>query len=352
MQFYAHQIATLVNGTLEGDRDVSVQQLSKIEEGSAGSLSFLSNPKYEQYLYTTDASVVIVNEDLQLAKSVKPTLIRVKDAYLAFSTLLDIYNKMRLDRTGVETPVFIHESAKIGKDTYIGAFTYISKDVIIADGCKIYPHVYIGDNVRIGKGTTLFPGVTVYFDCVIGEQVTIHSGTVVGSDGFGYAPQENGSYRKISQIGNVIIENDVEIGANTVIDRATMGSTIIRNGVKLDNLIQIAHNVEIGNHTVIAAQTGVSGSTKIGKNAVLGGQVGVVGHISIANGTKIQAQSGVNRSIAEEGKKWSGSPAAPYSSQMRSHVIYSRLPELEKRVEQLEQLLLKKENALKLKKEE
>jgi len=343
MQFSAHQIATLVNGSLEGNPDVMVEQLAKIEEAKAGSLSFLSNPKYEQYLYTTEASIVIVNHDLKLDKPVVSTLIRVKNAYSAFSMLLEVYNKMRLDKTGIENPVFIHPTARIGKNVYIGAFTYIDKDVVIQDNCKIYPHVYIGENVKIGNDTTLFPGVSVYFDCVIGERVIIHSGTVIGSDGFGFAPQDDGTYNKISQIGNVIIENDVEIGANTVIDRATMGSTIIRQGVKLDNLIQVAHNVEIGKNTVIAAQSGISGSTKIGENAVVGGQVGIVGHITIANGSQIQAQSGVNRTIADSGKKWSGSPAAPYNAQMRSQVVYSRLPELERRLEELEQLLLTKE---------
>lgn len=343
MQFSAHQIATLVNGSLEGNPDVMVEQLAKIEEATAGSLSFLSNPKYEQYLYTTQASIVIVNHDLKLDKPVASTLIRVKNAYSAFSMLLEVYNKMRLDKTGIENPVFIHPTAKIGKNVYIGAFTYIDKDVVIQDNCKIYPHVYIGDKVKIGSDTTLFPGVSVYFDCVIGERVIIHSGTVIGSDGFGFAPQDDGTYSKINQIGNVVIENDVEIGANSVIDRATMGSTIIRQGVKLDNLIQVAHNVEIGKNTVIAAQSGISGSTKIGENAVIGGQVGIVGHINIASGTQIQAQSGVNRTIADEGKKWSGSPAAPYNAQMRSQVVYSRLPELERRLEELEQLLVTKE---------
>ncbi|SFC02041.1 UDP-3-O-[3-hydroxymyristoyl] glucosamine N-acyltransferase [Parapedobacter composti] len=343
MQFSAHQIATLVNGSVEGDPDVMVDQLAKIEEASSGSLSFLSNPKYEQYLYTTKASIVIVNEDLKIDRPVQATIIRAKNAYTAFSTLLELYNQMRLQRVGIEEPVFIHPSAKIGKNAYIGAFAYIDKDVVIGDNCKIYPHVYIGENAQIGDDTTLFSGVTVYFDCVIGQRAVIHSGTVIGSDGFGFAPQEDGTYTKISQIGNVLIEDDVEIGANTVIDRATMGSTIIRKGVKLDNLIQVAHNVEIGKNTVIAAQSGISGSTKIGEHAVIGGQVGIVGHISIANGSQIQAQSGVNRTIAETGKKWSGTPAAPYSAQMRSQVVYSRLPELERRLEELEQLLLTKE---------
>lgn len=341
MQFSAHQIATLVNGSVEGNPDVMVEQLAKIEEATSGSLSFLSNPKYEQYLYTTKASIVIVNEDLKLDRPVAGTIVRVKNAYLAFSTLLELYNKMRLDKTGIEERAFIHPSAKIGENAYIGAFAYIDKGVVIGDNCKVYPHVYIGDNAKIGNDTTLFSGVSVYFDCNIGERVIIHSGTVIGSDGFGFAPQEDGTYTKISQIGNVVIEDDVEIGANSVIDRATMGSTIIRKGVKLDNLIQVAHNVEIGKNTVIAAQSGISGSTKIGENAVIGGQVGIVGHISIANGSQIQAKSGVNRTIAEEGKKWSGAPAAAFNAQMRSQVVYSRLPELERRLEELEHLLTK-----------
>ncbi|MFC3200141.1 UDP-3-O-(3-hydroxymyristoyl)glucosamine N-acyltransferase [Parapedobacter deserti] len=343
MQFSAHQIATLLNGSLEGSPDVMVEQLAKIEEASSGCLSFLSNPKYEQYIYSTKASVVIVNEDLKLDRPVKSTLIRVKNAYSSFSQLLELYNRMRLDKTGIEEPVYIHPSATIGKNVYIGGFAYIDKNVVIGDNCKIYPHVYVGDNAKIGKDTTLFPRVTVYFDCIIGERVIIHSGAVIGSDGFGFAPQDDGTYNKINQIGNVVVEDDVEIGANTVIDRATMGSTIIREGVKLDNLIQVAHNVEIGKNTVIAAQSGISGSTKIGEHVVIGGQVGVVGHISIANGSQIQAQSGVNRTIAEGEKKWSGSPAAPYNAQMRSQVVYSRLPELERRIEELEQLLLTKE---------
>jgi len=343
MQFSAQELATLLNGTLEGNPDVKVEQLAKIEEAKSGSLSFLSNPKYEQYLYTTEASVIIVNEDLKLDRPIGNTLIRVKNAYSAFSNLLELFNKMRFDKTGIEEHAYIHPSARIGKNVYIGAFTYIDKDVVIGDNTKIYPQVYIGENTRVGGNTTVFAGVKVYPDCVIGDRVIIHSGTVVGSDGFGFAPQEDGTYNKISQIGNVVIEDDVEIGANTVIDRATMGSTVVRKGVKLDNLIQVAHNVEIGRNTVIAAQSGISGSTKIGENAVIGGQVGIVGHISIANGSQIQAQSGVNRTIAEEGKKWSGTPAAPYNAHLRSQVVYLRLPELERRLEELEHLLLTKE---------
>ncbi|WP_164109555.1 MULTISPECIES: UDP-3-O-(3-hydroxymyristoyl)glucosamine N-acyltransferase [Sphingobacterium] len=339
MQFTAEQIATLLNGTIEGNPNVSVSQLAKIEEGSNETLSFLSNPKYEHFLYTTESAIVIVNEDLVLQKAVSCTLIRVKDAYSAFSELLKIYHSFRNERSGRDEQVYIHDTAQIGEGGYIGAFAYLGREVKIGNNVKIYPRVYIGDNVRIGDNCTLFPGVTIYFDCTIGANVIIHSGTVVGSDGFGFAPQANGTYDKIPQIGNVIIEDNVEIGANTVIDRATMGSTIIRKGVKLDNLIQIAHNVEIGENTVIAAQTGVSGSTKVGRQVILGGQVGLVGHISIADGTQVQAQSGINRSIKQENMKWGGTPFAPYTAHLRSQVVYSKLPSLEKRIFELEQKL-------------
>lgn len=246
MQFTANQIATLLGGYVEGNPDVVVNQLAKIEEGERGALAFLSNPKYEQFLYETNASAVIVNEDFQLSKPVQASLIRVKDAYSAFSELLRIYHQLRNERSGIEEPSFIHESAQIGQDFYLGAFSYIGRDVKIGNGVKIYPQVYVGDGVTIGDQCTLFPGVKVYYDCKLGKHVVIHSGTIIGSDGFGFAPQKDGSYSKVPQIGNVIVEDDVEIGANTVVDRATLGSTIIRKGVKLDNLIQVAHNVEIG----------------------------------------------------------------------------------------------------------
>lgn len=339
MQFTAEQIATLLNGQVEGNPETVVSQLSKIEEGVEGSLSFLSNPKYEQYLYDTSSSIVIVNADLVLQRSVKATLIRVENAYTSFTELLKIYNSLRFDKKGIEEQVFVHDTAKVGDSVYIGAFAYISKGVKLGDNVKIYPRVFIGENVTIGDNTILFPGVTIYHDCVVGSNVIIHSGTVVGSDGFGFAPQKDGSYDKIPQIGNVIIEDNVEIGANTVVDRATLGSTIIRAGVKLDNLIQVAHNVEIGSNTVIAAQTGISGSTKIGERVILGGQVGVVGHISIANGSQVQAQSGINRNIKNENAKWGGTPITPYTSQLRSQVIYAKLPDLEKRIVELENII-------------
>jgi len=339
MQFTALELSLLLNGTVEGDPLVSVNQLAKIEDAKTGSLSFLANPKYEQYLYSTDASIVIVNNDLVLTAPTNATLIRVENAYSAFSVLLEKYNTLKLNKTGIEQPCFIHPSAQIGKNVYIGSFAYIGPNVKIGNNCKIYPNTYIADDVIIANDVTLFSGVKIYFDCVIGNNVIIHSGTIIGADGFGFAPVGDGTYSKISQIGNVIIEDDVEIGSNTTVDRATMGSTIIRRGVKLDNLIQIAHNVEIGANTVVAAQTGISGSTKVGENCIVGGQVGIVGHLSIAKGTQIQAQAGIGRNITEEGKKWAGSPAVPFSDNMRSVIVLQRLPELEKRVIELEKII-------------
>jgi len=339
MQFTAHELALTLNGTIEGDPLASVNQLGKIEEAQAGALSFLANPKYEQYLYSTNASVVIVNKDLVLTGTVKATLIRVENAYSSFSLLLEIYKTIKLNKTGIEQPSFIHPSARIGENVYIGAFSYIGPNVKIGNNCKIYPHTYIADDVQIGNDVTFFPGVVIYFDCIIGNNVTIHSGAIIGSDGFGFAPESNGTYKKISQIGNVIIEDDVEIGANTTVDRATLGSTIIRRGVKLDNLIQIAHNAEIGANTVVAAQTGISGSSKVGENCIIGGQVGIVGHINIAKGSQIQAKSGISRSITGEGKKWAGAPAVSYQDNLRSQVIINRLPALEKRINELEKII-------------
>ncbi|MCJ8211783.1 UDP-3-O-(3-hydroxymyristoyl)glucosamine N-acyltransferase [Mucilaginibacter sp. RS28] len=339
MQFTAHEIGLLLNGSVEGDAQAVVKSLAKIEEAGAGSLSFLANPRYEQHLYTTNASVVIVNKDQVLTEPVKPTLVRVENAYSAFSVLLEKYNTIKLNKKGIEQPSYIHPSAQIGEGVYIGAFSYIGPDVKIGNNSKIYPNTYLADNVSVGNNTTVFAGVKIYFDCVIGNNVIIHSGAVIGSDGFGFAPKSDGSYDKISQIGNVVIEDEVEIGANTTIDRATMGSTVIRKGVKLDNLIQIAHNVELGSNTVIASQTGVSGSAKVGENCIIGGQAGVVGHISIAKGSQIQAKSGISRSITDEGKKWAGAPAVSYQDNMRSQVVINRLPELEKKVNELEKII-------------
>lgn len=339
MQFKAQDIAFMLSGTVEGDPLVLVDRLAKIEEATPGSLTFLANPKYEPHLYTTNASIAIVNSNLELSAPVKCTLIRVENAYSAFTLLLDRYNTIKLHKEGIEQPSFIHETAVLGENVYVGAFAYIGPGVKVGNNTRIYPHTYIGDDVTIGNNTTLFANVKVYFDCVIGDNVIVHSGAVVGSDGFGFAPNPDGTYTKIAQIGNVILEDNVEVGSNTTIDRATMGSTIIRKGVKLDNLIQIAHNVDIGANTVIAAQTGISGSAKLGENIILGGQVGVVGHINIAKGTQVQAQSGISRTIAEENKKWAGSPAFAYSSQMRSQIVIQRLPELEKRIIELEKII-------------
>jgi len=339
MQFTAQQLGLMLNGTVEGDPSVPVNQLAKIEEAQIGSLSFLANPKYEQYLYTTDASVVIINNDQVLTEPIRATLIRVENAYSAISILLEKYNTIKLNKTGIEQPCFIHPSAQIGNNVYVGAFAYIGPNVKIGNNCKIYPHTYIADDVSIGNNVTFFAGVKVYFDCKIGDNVIIHSGTIIGADGFGFAPVGDGTYSKISQIGNVVIEDDVEIGSNTTVDRATMGSTIIRKGVKLDNLVQVAHNVEIMANTVVAAQTGISGSTKIGENCIIGGQVGIVGHITIAKGSQIQAQSGVSRSLVDESKKWMGSPAAPYTDHMRSQIVINRLPELEKKINELEKII-------------
>jgi UDP-3-O-[3-hydroxymyristoyl] glucosamine N-acyltransferase len=344
MRFTAQQLGVLLNGTVDGDADVAVDQLCKIEEGRAGCLTFLANPKYEHYLYNTEASIVVVSKNLELTHAVKPTLIRVTDPYSSFSTLLEKYDK-KSNKQGIEQPSFIHPSATVGQGVYIGAFAYIGPGVVVGDGAKIYPQVYLGDRVKVGSGSTLYPGVKVYDDCVVGNNVIIHSSTVIGSDGFGFAPQADGTYQKVSQIGNVVIGDDVEVGSNTSIDRATIGSTVIHKGVKLDNLIQVAHNVEIGVNTVIASQTGVSGSSKIGGNAVIGGQVGIVGHITIARGSQIQAKSGVHRSIEEEGKKWAGAPLLPYTNHMRAQVVAQRLPELERRIAELEKQLGKLKNS-------
>lgn len=340
MQLTANQIALLLNGTVEGNPDVPVNQLAKIEDASPGSLTFLANPKYEQFLYTTEASIVIINDDLVVSQPLDTTLIRVKDAYSAFSILLEQYNTIKLDKKGIEEMSFVHPTANVGKNVYIGAFAYIGPNVTIGDNSKIYPHVYLGDDVKIGNNSTLFSGVKVYFDCLIGNNVTIHSSTIIGSDGFGFAPQKDGSFNKVSQIGNVIIEDNVEIGSNTCIDRATLGSTILRKGVKLDNLIQIAHNVEIGENAVVAAQTGISGSSKIGESCIIGGQVGVVGHISIAKGSNIGAKSGVNNSIKEENKNWNGVPLTNYRDSLKIQVLMMRLPEMYKKIEELEKQLL------------
>ncbi len=336
MEFTAQQISDLLQGTVDGDASAKVNRLSKIEEGEPGSLTFLANPKYTSFIYSTRASVVIVDRSFVPEQPVTATLVRVDSAYQAFAKLLEIYNQIRRDKKGVEQPSFISASATVGKDVYIGAFAYIGEQVRIGQNVKIYPHVYIGDNVTIGDNTTLFPGVKVYSDCIIGHDCTLHAGVIIGADGFGFAPNSENNYQKVAQIGNVIIHDHVEIGANTTVDRATLGSTVIHRGVKLDNLIQVAHNVEIGENTVVAAQTGIAGSTKIGKNCMIGGQVGIVGHITLADGVKIAAQSGIGTSIVNPGEILQGSPAFGIGDYKRTYVVFRKLPDLEKRIQALE----------------
>lgn len=338
MEFSAKQIAQIIDGIVEGDENILVSNLSKIEEGTIGTLSFLANPAYTNYIYSTNASIVIVNKSFVLENPVKSscTLIRVENAYESFAKLLELYNQINTEKEGVEQPSFVSSNAKIGENCYIGAFAYIGQNVSIGNHVKIYPHVYIGDNCKIGNNTTLFSGVKIYHDCVIGMNCTIHASTVVGSDGFGFAPNNEGHvFTKVPQIGNVIIEDDVEIGSNSSIDRATLGSTILRKGVKLDNLVQIAHNVEIGENTVIAGLSGIAGSTKVGKNCMIGAQVGVAGHLRIANGVKIAGQSGIGSSIDKEGEILQGSPAFNIGEFKRSYVLFRGLPKLNDKVSDL-----------------
>ncbi len=341
MKFTAIQISEILNGEIEGNPNEEIFKLSKIEEGEKGSLTFLSNPKYQNYLYTTKASVAIVKKDFIPEKKLNSTLIKVDDPYQAFSKLLEYYNKIKLHKSGIESQSFMHTSVKYGADLYLGAFAYISQDVILGDNVKIYPNVFIGNNVVIGNETTIFSGAKIYSETQIGDNCTIHSGAIIGSDGFGFAPNKNGVYDKIPQIGDVIIEDHVDIGSCTTIDRATLGSTIIRQGVKLDNQIHIAHNVEVGRNTVIAAQTGVAGSTKIGENCKIGGQVGIVGHLNIGNNVKIQAQSGIGKSL-KDNVVVQGSPSLPYNDYNKSYVHFKNLPEIATKINELEKKFNKK----------
>jgi UDP-3-O-[3-hydroxymyristoyl] glucosamine N-acyltransferase len=339
MTFSASQIALIINGKIEGDASIVVSSFGKIEEAKEGQLSFLANPKYEEYLYSSHASVIIINAGFELKRPVSATLIRVPDAYTAFATLLAKYQEiMEQQLSGIQQPAYIAKTATLGEQVFIGAFAYIGENVKIGNNSKIYPNAFIGDDVSVGDNSILHPGVKIYYGCKIGNHVIIHAGTVIGSDGFGFAPQADGSFKKVPQIGNVVVEDNVEIGANATIDRATIGSTLIKSGAKLDNLIQIAHNVEVGHSTVIAAQTGVSGSTKIGNGVMIGGQVGIVGHIQVGDRAKINAQSGVSKSV-EPGKAITGSPAYDYTAALRSQAINRKLPELEKRVKELEVLI-------------
>lgn len=339
MEFTASTIAGFLNGEIIGNPNIKVNTVAKIEEGCSGALSFLANPKYEHYLYDTKSSVVLINKSFVPTAPVSATLIKVDNAYEAFASLLRLVDQARPRKKGIHPTAIIESTAKIGSDVYIGPYAYIGENCIIGDECSIYPHVYVGDNTQIGRGSILNPGVKIYHDCVIGESCIIHAGTVIGSDGFGFAPQSDSEFMKIPQLGNVILEDNVEIGSNVAIDRATMGSTIIRKGVKLDNLIQIGHNVEVGENTVMAGQTGIAGSTKIGKNCMFGGQVGIAGHIKIANGTKIGAQGGILGEIKEENTVILGSPAIEVKQFLRSSVIFKKLPELKIKIDFLEKEL-------------
>jgi UDP-3-O-[3-hydroxymyristoyl] glucosamine N-acyltransferase len=340
LEFSAQQIAMMIQGQVEGDASVTVKNFGKIEEAQLGQLSFLANPKYEEFLYTTAASIIIISDKQVLKQKINATLIRVPDAYAAFATLLTKYQALKTQNlVGIQTPSFIAPTATLGEGHFIAAFAYISEAAVLGDNVKIFSNVVIGENVKIGNNVTIHPGVVIYADCVIGNHVTIHSGSIIGSDGFGFAPKEDGSFQKVPQLGNVVIEDEVEIGANTTIDRATIGSTVIRKGVKLDNLIQIAHNAEIGSNTVIAAQTGISGSTKIGQNVMVGGQVGFAGHIQVADGVKIAAQSGVTKSVKTPQTTLTGNPAGDQKQSLRSQVYVKNLPEMEKRLQELEILV-------------
>lgn len=335
MEFSAKQIADFLKGEIIGNPDVKVNNFAKIEEGKPQTLTFLSNPKYTHYIYETKADIVLVNADFKAEKDISATLIRVDNAYEALAKLLQLVEMTKAAKVGVEPMSYVAPSAKVGEEVYIAAFAYISEKAVIGNKCKIYPHVFIGENVKIGNNVTLYSGVKIYADCKVGDNSIIHAGAIIGSDGFGFAPQTDGSYHKIPQIGNVVIESNVEIGANTVIDRAVMGSTIIHEGVKLDNLIQIAHNVEIGKHTVMAAQAGVAGSTKIGEKCVFGGQIGLAGHIKIGDNVKVGAQSGILNNV-KDGSEIIGSPAMlPVREWYKSSVIFGKLPEMYRELSQL-----------------
>ncbi len=334
MKFTAAQIAGILEGEVVGDPNAEVYKLSKIEEGTAGSLTFLANPKYTNFIYTTQATITIVNTTFVPEQDITTTLIKVEDAYQSFSKLLEYYNQVKLMKSGIEQPSVISEGVTYGPDLYLGSFCYIGKNVTIGKNVKIYPNSFIGDNVIIGDNCVFFAGVRIYSETVIGSNCTLHSGTIIGSDGFGFAPQDDGTYKKVPQIGNVIIEDDVEIGACSTVDRATLGATIIRKGVKLDNHIQVAHNVEIGSNTVIASQTGIAGSTKIGKNCMIGGQVGFAGHLVIGDHVKIQGQSGITRNLSD-GETVQGTPAITYGDYSKSYVHFKNLPKIVSELEHL-----------------
>jgi len=327
MEFNASMIAEYLHGTIEGDKNITVTNISRIEEGKTGTLAFLSNPKYNKYLYNTGASLVLVNNDFKLEAPVSCTLIRVENAYEAFASLLTLYQQSIVPKTGIESPSFINSSAKLGTDVYVGAFAYISANVSVGNHSRIYPQVFLGDNVKVGENVIIYAGAKIYDNCDIGNNCIVHAGVVLGADGFGFAPREDGTYEKIPQIGNVVLEENVEIGANTTIDSSTMGSTVIHKGAKIDNLIQIAHNCEVGENTVMAAMTGVAGSTKIGNNCMFGGHVGIAGHIKIGNGVKVGAMTGIDKSV-KDGKTIMGLPAMPYDRALKAMVLYRNLPDM------------------------
>ena len=341
MKFKASQIAEILQGEVIGNPNAEVFKLSKIEEGSEGSLTFLSNPKYSNYIYTTNASVTIVNNTFVAENEIRTTLIKVEDAYGAFAKILEFYNQAKNNKSGIETQTIISENVKYGENLYLGSFSYIGTNVVLGNNVKIHPNCFIGDNVIIGNNVTIFAGAKIHSETEIGNNCQIYSGAIIAADGFGFAPQPNGSYTKIPQIGNVIIEDNVDIGACTTIDRATMGSTIIRKGVKLDNQIQIAHNVEIGENTVIAAQTGIAGTTKIGKNCMIGGQVGIAGHLTIGDNVRIQAQSGVGRNIRNN-EILQGSPTFSYNDFAKSYVHFKNLPKIVSELEELKKIIKNK----------
>ena len=344
MTFTAQQIAMMIGGQVEGDNLATVASFGKIEEARGGQLAFLANPKYEEYLYNTRASVVIIGQTQELRQAVGATLIRVADPYSAFAALLAKYQELQAQQlVGIQQPSFIDPSAKIGNNVFIGAFAYVGKNAVVADGAKIYPQVFLGNDVHVGENARLMPGVKVYHECKIGRNVTVHAGSVIGADGFGFAPQADGSFTKVPQIGNVIVEDNVEIGANACIDRATIGSTVIRNGAKLDNLVQIAHNVEVGSNSALAAQAGVSGSTKIGNYVIIGGQAGLAGHLTVGDGAKINAQAGLGKSL-KPGQSVTGSPAYDYNTAIRAQATARNLPDIVKRLELLEKKLAALQN--------
>lgn len=336
MNFTAALIAEFLKGSVEGNPEATVSDISKIEEGKPGTLSFLANPKYEKFIYDTQSTIVIVNTDFQPQKEISATLVRVKNAYESFAALLRLYEQSKPRKSGISKMASISETASLGKELYVGDFTVISENASIGDGVQLYPQVYVGDHVKIGEGSILHPGVKVYEGCEIGANCVIHAGAVVGADGFGFAPNQDNNFEKVPQVGKVILEDHVEIGANTTVDRATMGATILRKGVKLDNLVMIAHNVEVDENTVIAAQSGISGSTKVGKNCMFGGQVGLIGHINIASGVKIAAQSGITKDIKEEGIVIQGSPAFEFGPYQRSYLLFRNLPKIREQINELE----------------